>query len=254
MIVNILKSLGLYTYVKRKKDEKIFNEQLKKDMPKLLALYKPFIKRGDLVFDCGSAYGNRTKVFVKLGAGEVVMVEPLYYYLRFSENMYGNTSTVIAGLSNQIGFKTIYECSSPTLSTFDKEEVESLKNNPAMRNLEWLTPRECDMTTLDELIKQYGIPSFIKLDIEGYELEALQGLSQPIKGLSFEFHTYRMDKVLKCIDRLEELGTYEYNISLRESFVYNAPNWISAKLMKKLIKELPEEIEFGDVYARLKDE
>ena len=35
-------------------------------------------------------------------------------------------------------------------------------------------------TTLDELIAAYGIPAFVKIDVEGMEHEVLAGLSQPV--------------------------------------------------------------------------
>jgi FkbM family methyltransferase len=43
------------------------------------------------------------------------------------------------------------------------------------------------MTTLDELIGKHGVPVFIKIDVEGFEEAVLQGLSQPVRALSFEF-------------------------------------------------------------------
>ena len=43
------------------------------------------------------------------------------------------------------------------------------------------------VTTLDALIERHGVPSFVKVDAEGFEEEVLQGLSRSIKALSFEF-------------------------------------------------------------------
>ena len=46
-----------------------------KDDQKKLKFYSQFIKKGDLVFDVGANLGNRTKIFLKLGA-RVVAIEP----------------------------------------------------------------------------------------------------------------------------------------------------------------------------------
>lgn len=44
-------------------------------------------------------------------------------------------------------------------------------------------------------IETYGVPTFIKVDAEGYEPLVLQGLSQPIKALPFEYSRYRSGDV-----------------------------------------------------------
>ena len=53
------------------------------------------------------------------------------------------------------------------------------------------------VTTLDKLIEQYEVPSFIKIDVEGYELEVLKGLTRLVPALSFEFTVVVKEKVPK---------------------------------------------------------
>ncbi len=56
------------------------------------------------------------------------------------------------------------------------------------------------MTTRDKLIEEYGIPSFIRSDVEGYELEVLKGLSVPINMISFEYTVpEQFDRINQCI-------------------------------------------------------
>ena len=49
------------------------------------------------------------------------------------------------------------------------------------------------VTTLDRLIAQHGVPSFIKIDVEGFEDQVLAGLTHPVPALSFEFTTIARD-------------------------------------------------------------
>ena len=73
------------------------------------------------------------------------------------------------------------------------------------------------VTTLDALIDRYGSPSFIKLDVEGFEVEALAGLTQPVPALSFEFTTIQRDLAIAGIERCAELGFLHFNAALGES-------------------------------------
>ena len=41
-------------------------------------------------------------------------------------------------------------------------------------------------TTLNNLINSYGLPYFIKIDVEGHEEQVIKGLTHPIPIISFE--------------------------------------------------------------------
>ncbi|MCY4334692.1 MAG: FkbM family methyltransferase, partial [Litoreibacter sp.] len=109
------------------------------------------------------------------------------------------------------------------------------------------------MTTLERLIERYGQPDFVKIDVEGYEAEALAGLSTPISTLSFEFTTIQRGIAYDCLGHLENLGRFEFNLSLGEDHALRHNNWISGRDINHEIQNLPESANSGDIYARRLD-
>ena len=101
------------------------------------------------------------------------------------------------------------------------------------------------------MFSAYDEPSFCKIDVEGYELHVLKGLSQPIKALSFEFQTPASNKItVAAIAYMDTLGNYEFNLSLGEFMRLGYKSWLSSsELISKFCKI--KTMTFGGVYARL---
>ena len=80
----------------------------------------------------------------------------------------------------------------------------------------WLEPIEVPVVTLDSLIEQHGVPAYCKIDVEGFEPQALRGLSHPLRGVDFEFHCELVEALEESLERLGELGDYRYSIFVGE--------------------------------------
>jgi hypothetical protein len=107
------------------------------------------------------------------------------------------------------------------------------------------------VVTIDSLIEKYGKPAFCKIDVEGYEYEALKGLSTPLLSLSFEYVLPATELAVHCIRRLLQLGQYEFNWSFGETMRFDLDSWVDGAAMINRLSSPPPGFRAGDVYARL---
>ncbi len=215
--------------------------------------YSWFIKEGDWVFDVGANYGNRIKAFLQLNAN-VVAIEPQESCYKFLKLMFGKKIHLVTkGLGTKEETRKFFIGDSSTISSFSEEYIKAVKDSGRFANNNWSKTAEIQMTTLDNLISQFGVPSFIKIDVEGFEKEVLTGLTQKIKALSFEYCApEQLEQALDCIRILSTSNPkMKYNYSTGESMKFQLENWLMADEMIRLVESEKFIITgFGDVYGK----
>jgi FkbM family methyltransferase len=216
-------------------------------------LYGAFVKPGDLVFDAGAHVGDRVAAFRRLGA-RVIAVEPQPALIKVLKLLYGRDRMVaieplaIGRSDGQIALKLNID--NPTVSTASDDFVRAADGARGWEGQAWSKTVSVPLTTLDALIKRHGLPSFIKIDVEGFEAEALAGLTRLVPALSFEFTTIQRAVALDCIARCDALGYSHYNAALGESQALVHSGWLSAEAITRWVADLPHEANSGDIYAR----
>lgn len=213
--------------------------------------YSQFISPGDIVFDVGANHGNRTKVFLRLEAS-VIAVEPQPACVAFLQSVFGrqpNLSIEATALGADAGEAKMMLSDETTISTLDEGWIDSVSSSGRFDRSMWSDSVTVPVTTLDRLIARHGVPAFLKIDVEGFEREVLAGLSQPVGALSLEFIPEQLDRAFDCLNRLEAIGAWEYQLSLGESMALAASEWISHADLVEQLQQVSAE-QFGDIYAR----
>lgn len=220
---------------------------------KFLKFYANYVKEGNLCFDIGANIGNRTEVFLDLKA-KVICVEPVEESFQVLQNKFCNHpfATIIKmGVGGESGTKKMHISNISEVCTFSENFIEQYKNQEHI-DIDWKETRVTKITTLDQLIKRFGVPDFCKIDVEGYELEVLKGLSQPIPLISFEYNAKLKNLALECLNNLSKFQSTCYNFSPYESMTFSFDDWKDETEFREFIRTLPVEVKTGDIYVQLK--
>lgn len=210
------------------------------------AFYSNLVRRGDLVFDVGANYGDKTRVFLQLGA-KVISFEPQADCRTELEARCGkcrNLVTVGYALGSKPGKSLFYTRSHKGASGLIKNWRDDIESE-----------FEVSVVTLDSMIKTHGSPKYIKIDVEGYEYEVLKGLSEPIPYISFEYHLKKpggVAKAIGCLEYLSRFGQLAINITPAENLVFPG-DWMT---IDEFRNSFPAQVSlwkgfgYGDIFVR----
>jgi len=216
-------------------------------------LYSHFVRQDDLVFDIGSHVGNRIGSFRRLGC-RVVAVEPQPRLVRILGRFYGRDPDVaiepMAVASAPGSVELFVNHDNPSLTTASSGFVAAASAAPGWRGERWPGRLVAPTVTLDQLIEGHGEPTFVKIDVEGFEAEALAGLSRPLEAFSFEFTTILRRVAVDCVTRCRALGAYRFNAALGETQRLVLSQWVDAEAIERWLEALSDSANSGDIYVR----
>ena len=138
-------------------------------------LYRQFIAPGDLCFDIGANTGELSQVMLKLGA-MVVAVEPQRESVEAMRKRFaGNSNLVLIAKAAgaEVGLGKLMVCGRSICTTLSPDYIEAVTESGRLSPelFRWDEVREVPITTLDELIREYGAPVFTKIDVEERSLK-----------------------------------------------------------------------------------
>jgi FkbM family methyltransferase len=220
-------------------------------------LYARFVEPGNLVFDAGSHVGDRIASFRRLGC-RVVAIEPQPALMCVLRALYGRDPNVIlvpAAAGAQIGtVELMLNIDNPTVATASGAFTAAASNAAGWSEQHWTKKLAVPMTTLDALIAEHGVPRFVKIDVEGFEADVLDGLSAALPSFSFEFTTIQKEVARRALARVPALGRYRFNAALGERQTLVHAHWLDNAAIAAWLDSLPHKANSGDIYALREDQ
>jgi FkbM family methyltransferase len=207
-----------------------------------------------LIFDIGANVGNKTNEYL-LVSDKVVAFEANPFLVSHLMEKFKNNPKVVVdnrGISDKKEIKVFKIANNSGLSTFSEDWIN--KSRFSNKDIRWDIHFNVQTTTMDSIIEEYGTPDFIKIDVEGYELEVLLGLSSLLENtiLSFEWAEEEYKKINKTIEHVKSLGytqfgfTYEDDTSFGENIKWSS--WWDCEIHNDINPERKEK--WGMIYFK----
>lgn len=230
-----------------------FNHEYWEYRKRMARFFSQFISKGDLVFDIGANVGVYTETFVSLGA-HVVAVEPNPLLIRVLKNIrpFDLVTTECTALGSKVGVGDLHLCGKDYLATLSEEWMAVAGHADRFQGISWDQKISVPISTVDALILKYGEPSFIKIDVEGFEREVLTGLSKVPKALCFEFNSEFSEDLAACVLQACFPPSSRFNVDFSSSCRFRFARWIDHHELLDFLMT-PEFLRAntnGDIYVR----
>ncbi len=245
-VKKLVRPLGLYRPARWFNRHFLSRDELRQEKMDS-TFYSAFLHPDDLVFDVGANYGDKSRVFLKLGC-RVVAFEPQTDCLDELKARCGRTArltTVQAAVSSTSGEGHFFVRPHRGLSGLVEDWEEEHDSEMTVRTV-----------TLSQMFATFGVPRYVKIDVEGHELEVLKGLMQAVPLLSFEYHLRKadIDKVFRCVDYLSQFGELRLNITPAETLTFLSNEWLSREQFARAFPATVSgnhQFRYGDIFASL---
>jgi len=117
----------------------------------------------------------------------------------------------------------------------------------------WNKPIRVPTITIDKLISLYGEPDYIKIDVEGYELMALQGLTHKSGMIAYEWNEEDKVNTINGIRHCWNLGYSEFALLEGDEYTHIPSAWVDYETICELVDSTLDAVrmsKWGMIYCK----
>lgn len=182
----------------------------------------------ELIFDIGANIGLFTKKCLDTYVNcKVVAIEPNTNLVNLLKNKFINNNVKILDYLVSTKNNDTVDFFVSNADTISTASIDWIEKSRFSKDYFWSQPVKKSTINLDELVKQYGTPDLIKIDVEGYEYEVICGLSKKQKKICFEWAEEEYDKINKTCDYLKTLGYKDFGVVYEDDYLKEPSEYTS---------------------------
>ncbi len=172
----------------------------------------------ELIFDVGANLGKKSAIFSKLSK-KVIAFEPSENIFTYLQKRFKNSHVELfnCALGSTVSSSEFYEINgNEAYNSLSKKHIETTVTKREISNIELVTRRKVNVEIIENFIKKFGVPVYIKIDVEGYEYEVIKGLKTPVPLISFEANLPEFcDESINIIEYLSTISfdKYQFNFT-----------------------------------------
>lgn len=185
-----------------------------------------------LAFDIGCNVGKYTEKLLEAGYDKVIAVDPNpFLFPERGQKVVREFKCVSDSKEEYIPF---YVCDQThTISSANKKWTTDSR---FVREYSWREYKVLPIS-IDKLVEFYGTPSHIKIDVEGYELNALKSMSKAYSDeICFEWAEELGEEALQCVDYLFDLGYRRFGFLITDPYLQEPDEYYRIEKFKQIFK------------------
>lgn len=208
--------------------------------------------KNNLIFDVGANMGHKSIIFSRL-AKKVVAFEPSEKLYTFLKNRFikSNVQLYNYALGSSVSELDFYLVeNNEAYNSLNKKHIKTTTAYRGIATLETVKRQKIKVEVVENFIIKYGVPKYIKIDVEGYEYEVLKGLKTLVPLLSFEANLPEfLEESINSINYLDRLSLNRYNYNFANSNFFLNEEFISKEPAINFLKNT--QLEYVEIYVKL---
>jgi FkbM family methyltransferase len=201
-----------------------------------------------MYFDIGANVGSWSTQNIH-STTKIIAVEASNSTFNQLKHTCANTSIVplnYAVCNNNGNDVVFYEAQCSVLSTLNKDWLTSTDSR--FHNQPY-TSVVCKSITIDNLIKEYGVPDLIKVDVEGGEYDCVSSLTTKVDQLCFEWASEVNHITFKCLDYLFSLGFTKFYLQMGDEYTFRPSEYYDVNTVKTKLNNTVPKVDWGMLWC-----